>query len=137
MATLARDLMQANLVAVSPSSSLADVVHTLVVAQVSGVPVVDATGAVVAVLSATDVLQAFEQALDEDNDEDEPAELADRLSAVTAGELATPDIVFVSPDAPVADVAQLMRAESIHRVLVGTRERVEGIITAFDLLAAV
>ena len=137
MATLARDLMQANLVAVSESSPLVEVLHTLVVAQVSGVPVVDSTGAVVAVVSATDVLQAFEQALDEDQDEGEPAELSARLGTLTAGELATPDPVFVSSDAPVAEVAQLMRAESIHRVLVGTRERVEGIITAFDLLEVV
>lgn len=137
MATLARDLMRPNLIAVSENASLADILHTFVVAGVSGVPVVDAAGAVVAVLSATDVLQAVEQALDEDEDEGEPAELSDRLSTLTAGELATPDIVFVASDATVTDVAQLMRSECIHRVLVGSRERVEGIITAFDLLEAV
>ena len=51
--------------------------------------------------------------------------------------IATPEIIFVSPDAPAAEVAQLMRTEGIHRVLVGTKQRLEGILTAFDLLRAV
>jgi CBS domain-containing protein len=47
------------------------------------------------------------------------------------------EVVWVSPDAELPAVAQVMRDEGIHRVLVGTPDRLEGILTAFDLLRAV
>lgn len=137
MTTLARDLMQANLVTVRESSSLLDVIHLLVRANISGVPVVDAAGTVVGVISATDALQAFDQVFDDDQDEAEADEPLDRVRMLEAGDLATPEIVFVAPTASANEVARLMRNEGIHRVLVGTRERLEGIISAFDLLESV
>ena len=137
MTTLARDLMQANLVTVRESSGLLDVVHLLVRANISGVPVVDAAGAVVGVISASDALQAFDQLFDEDEDEAEADEPLGRVRTLEARDLATPEVVFVSPTASVNQVARIMRNEGIHRVLVGTRERLEGIISAFDLLASV
>jgi CBS domain-containing protein len=129
--------MEANLVTVRESSSLLDVVHLLVQANISGVPVVDAAGSVVGVISASDALQAFDQLLDEDQDEAEAAEPLDRVRTLEAGDVATPEVVFVSPTASANEVARVMRHEGIHRVLVGTRERLEGIISAFDLLASV
>lgn len=137
MTTLARDLMQANLVTVRESSSLLDVIHLLVRANISGVPVVDAAGTVVGVISATDALQAFDQVFDDDQDEAEADEPLDRVRMLEAGDLATPEVVFVAPTASANEVARVMRNEGIHRVLVGTRERLEGIISAFDLLESV
>lgn len=129
--------MQANLVTVRESSSLLDVVHLLVKAKISGVPVVDAAGTVVGVISASDALLAFDQLFDEDRDEAESDEPLDRVRALEACDLATPEVVFVSPTASAKEVACVMRNEGIHRVLVGTRERLEGIISAFDLLDSV
>jgi CBS domain-containing protein len=137
MNRLARDLMQGNLVTVRENTSLLDAVHLLVKAHISGMPVLDPAGAVVGVISATDALLAIDQALDDDRDEGESQEPLDFVTTLEVGELATPEVVFVSPDASAADVAQLMRSEGIHRVLVGSRERLEGIITAFDLLGAI
>jgi CBS domain-containing protein len=128
--------MQANLLTVRESTTLLEAVHLLVTAHVSGMPVVDAAGAVVGVISANDALMAFDQALDEDRDEGEADEKLDFVNTVEVRELATP-AVFVSPDASAADVARIMRTEGIHRVLVGSRERLQGIITAFDLLEAI
>jgi CBS domain-containing protein len=82
-------------------------------------------------------LRAIEQACDEDRDAGEPDELRESLQTITAGDIATPEVVWVSPDTPVSQVAELMRAEGIHRVLVGSRERLEGILTSFDILRAV
>ena len=45
--------------------------------------------------------------------------------------------IWVSPDCAICEVARLMRAEGIHRVLVGHDRRLAGILTAFDLLQAV
>ena len=135
--TVARDLMQTSPLTVPASASLPEVQHLLVVAGISGVPVVAEKGAVIGVLSSTDVLRAMAQALDEDVDPDEPDDVYERLDAVTAADIATPEVIWVSPDASAKSVAQLMRDHGIHRVLVGSDDRLEGILTAYDLLRAV
>lgn len=133
----ARDLMRFDTVTVPPDGSLREVLRLLVVAGIGGVPVVGRDGAVIGVLSATDVLHAVEQALDEDRDVGESDDLRESLQTITAADIATPDVIWVSPDTPVAQVAEIMRIEGIHRVLVGSRGRLDGILTSFDLLRAI
>jgi CBS domain-containing protein len=137
MLMIARELMQADPVTVPADAPMLDVQHLLVTAQISGVPVVDGDGAVVGVISSSDVLRAFDEALDEDVDEGEAEDLEERLQSITAGEIATPEVVWVPPDMEVERVSELMRSQGIHRVLVGSAERLDGILTAFDLLRAV
>jgi CBS domain-containing protein len=117
--------------------SLLELQHVLIVAGIGGVPVVEPAGAVIGIVSSSDILRAMEQALDDDHDAGEPDDLLERLQTITAGEIATPDVIWVSPETSVTQVAQVMRTEGIHRVLVGTRERLAGILTAFDLLRVI
>ena len=133
----ARELMHANVVTVPAHESLLDVLHLLVVAGIGGVAVLGPRDEVVGVLSSSDVLRAIEQALDEDRDPGEPDGLRDSLQTVTAGDIATPDVIWVSTSTTATQVSEIMRTEGIHRVLVGSSERLEGILTSFDLLRAV
>lgn len=138
MTLVARDIMHKEPLTVPEQASLLDVQHLLVVAQISGIPVVERGGAVVGIISATDLLREMDQALDDEEDEGEPEEqLLERLQTITAGDIATPEVIWVSPDTSVATVAQRMRTEGIHRVLVGTPDQLDGIITAYDLLRVV
>lgn len=134
---VARDVMHADPLSVVVTTSFLELQHLLVVAHVSGVPVVDADGAVVGIVSATDLVRAADQLFDEDRDPDEPDDLADRFRTLTARDLATPEVVWVTPDTPVEQVAERMRTDGIHRVLVGDHGRLEGILTAYDLLQVV
>lgn len=136
MAALARELMRPDPITVPAQTSLLDVQHLLVVAQINGVPVVESSGRVIGVISAGDILRTMAQALDDDQDEGETEDLVERLREITAGEVASPEVIWVSPDASIERVAQTMRSEGIHRVLVGTSERLEGILTSYDLLRA-
>jgi CBS domain-containing protein len=129
--------MHANTVTVLEHQTLLEVLHLLVVAGIGGAPVVGADGAVVGVLTATDVLRAIEQAVDEDRDAGESDDLLESLQMITAGDIATPEVIWVSVDATVAQVSELMRVNGIHRVLVGSSKRLEGIVTSFDVLRAV
>ncbi len=131
MTLLARDLMQKEPVTVPADMRFRQIQHLFVVARIGGAPVVDPSGNVVGVISTTDLLGAIEQASDEDVD---PG--ADELEALTAIDLATPEVIWVSPAASVTEVAQVMQARGVHRVLVGDDERLVGIVTAFDLLQA-
>lgn len=134
---LARDLMVAPVLTIPAEMPFLEIQHLFVVARVYGAPVVDPGGRVVGVLSAIDLLGAVDQAFDDDADAGEPEELASRLEELTAADLASPDAVWVAPETPVDRVAELMRREAIHRVLVGADGRLDGILTTFDLLQAV
>ncbi len=133
----AADLMHANAVTVPAQEPVLEVLHLLVVAGIGGVPVVGTRGEVVGVLSASDVLRAVEQVCDEDRDAGEHAGVRDSLQTLTAGDIATPDVVWVSPTTSAAQVSEIMRAEGIHRVLVGSSDSLVGILTSFDLLRAI
>jgi CBS domain-containing protein len=135
--TVARDLMQPDPLTIPAKASLLEIQQLLVMVGISGAPVVGPAGDVIGVVSSTDVMRAVSEALDEDRDEGEPDDLAERIDAVTAADIATPETLWVSGDASPTDVAQLMRREGIHRVLVGTGRRLEGILTAYDLLRLV
>lgn len=140
MAFRARDLMCTGLITVRPEMSLLEVQHLFVVSQISGAPVVDADDRVVGVISSSDLLRAVDQVCDEDIDPSPPTgddALPERLGALTAREVATAEVVWIAPDTPIAQVAKRMREEGVHRVLVGTPSRLEGILTAFDVLEAV
>lgn len=135
MRLVARDLMERNVLTIPESAPFREVQRLLVVAGCHGAPVVDWEGRVIGVVTAMDLLRAADQAMDEDLDPDETDER--NMSKLTAHELATPDPIWVQPDTPASAIAQRMRAEGAHRVLVGVDGKLEGIVSSFDLARAV
>ncbi|MDX2093561.1 MAG: CBS domain-containing protein [Kofleriaceae bacterium] len=133
----ARDLMQRDPITIRPDAPYLEIQRLFVEAQIGGAPLVDEAGHVHGLITTADLLRAVDELCDEDLDPAEPESeeaLARGLGELTAHMLATPDPTWVSPDLPVAEVARTMREEGVHRVLVGTEGRLEGILTAFDLL---
>lgn len=126
----ARDLLRGEPLLVAAATPLLEIPHLLVLAQVSAMPVIDDAGHVVGLLSADDVLRAFDQVLDAE-------EGLAQLAKLTAVDIATPDAMWVAPDAPSAQIAARMRSAGVHRVLVGDGKQLDGVLTAFDLLAAI
>ena len=55
---------------------------------------------------------------------------------LTAGDIMTRELVTVSPDTSIAEVAQTMREQHVHRVLVVEKRELLGVLTTFDLLRA-
>lgn len=149
MSMFARDLMQTEVITVAPDTPFLQIQHLFVVAQISGAPVVDHSGAVLGVISSVDLLRAVDQACDEDVDvgpvrvgtstpspSHDSTDLSEDLRSLVATDIATPGAVWVSPDDTISEVARVMRTQGIHRVLVGREQRLEGILSSFDLLKA-
>ena len=130
----ARDLMTEPLT-VAAETPLLEVRHLLALAQVSAMPVVEAGGRVVGILSAGHLVHALDQALDGDGRGVEERFAA--LALLTARDIASADIVWVAADTLAPEIAKRMRSEHVSRVLVGDADHLEGIVTAFDLLVAV
>jgi len=126
MATTLRacDLMERDIITVSPETPILDIHRLFVEEEIHGAPVVGEDGIVYGVVSALDLLRVV-------HDELEPV-----AGELTAADAMTKTIVMVPPDAGIDEVARTMREQRIHRVLVGADRVLEGVLTTFDLLRA-
>jgi CBS domain-containing protein len=137
----ARHLMAPDVIAVAPGASLLDVHRLFVEEEIHGAPVVGEDGVVHGVLSTLDLLRAVHGAFDPGAAAKMfarmPEEFRDRMEALTAADAMSREIVMVGPDATAEEVAHVMLARRIHRVLVGEDRMIAGVLTSFDLLRAV
>jgi CBS domain-containing protein len=135
-------LMTRNVVAVSPETPLKEVATILADGGISGLPVRDAAGEVVGVVSEADILRK-EQGLSPGrssvfdwlfgrSDDDAAAKLAAR----TAGEAMTSPAVTIDAGRPVAEAAKLMVEKEINRLPVVHGGELVGIVTRADLVRA-
>ena len=123
----AGDIMQEGVISVSPELSVPDFQEFLTAEEISGVPVTGPTGKILGVASKTDIIRALS--------EETSQQLRDLLQPdLSVADIMTEEIVKVSPNEDVRNVARLMIEWHVHRVFVVNSEDVLGIITAFDLL---
>ncbi len=151
MARKASDLMQTDVVSVSPDATLAMVQRLLFEEEISGAPVVDDEGRVVGVISAVDLLRAASEQRDTppiypsyllellEFSGPEPIGredgLSNRLEEHRVADFMTLDVCSVAPDASIAETARVLRENRIHRVLVVEKGQLCGLISTFDLLS--
>lgn len=137
-----RNLMQTDVVTVTPSTSLKDAAVLLVEHGISGLPVCDDAGRVIGVVSEADILVKEGGP----NERDgllawvlggEVPETAAKLRARTVGEAMTSPAITTSPHRLAASAARDMVEHGIKRLpVVGVDDRLIGIITRADLIRA-
>ena len=125
-----RDLMQVAVKTVGPNAPVADAIVTLADSHISAVPVVDAGGRMVGVVSSTDILTSEAEACD-------CTERESLFEDTSVSEIMTPRPLTVSPDADVREAAQQMLYAEIHRLFVVEADRVVGVISTSDIMRAV
>jgi CBS domain-containing protein len=141
----ARDFMQTDVLTVTPETSILDIHRLFVEEEIHGAPVVDDGGIVRGVVSTLDLLRAVSEESQPDSrgvpyfhaePQAIPDQLPERLAALNAADIMTRELVTVSPSTPIAEVAQTMREQHVHRVLVIEDRELLGVLTTFDLLRA-
>jgi len=137
-----RQLMSRDVVTVTPGTTLKEVARVLTRHGISGVPVVDAGGAVVGVVSEADVLvkERGPQARQTGRfawlgDARDPAADA-KVAARTAGEAMTSPALTIGPERPASAGARLMVEHKINRLPVVKDGGLVGIVTRADLVRA-
>lgn len=137
----AADLMQRELITVNADDPLREVERLLVDAQVSSVPVVDDTGAVLGVVSMRDVVTRYADSAgmrdDDDDQEDEDATWSTAGDEPCASDLMTTEVVRVAPHTDLAGLARAMVENVVHRVLVVENDRLLGLVSTMDVLRAI
>ena len=156
---LVSDVMQTRVVKLDASAPVPEAIESLRDAGVRGAPVVDAAGALVGVVSITDLLEAsasaasevggqrreyyladpLEEAFDEDADEfsskDDysPEALADGRVA----EWMNADVLSIAPGATLREACREMAEHRVHRLVVVENGELVGILSTFDVVRCV
>ena len=140
----ALDVMVSPVITVSPDTSVAEAADMLLKNRISGMPVLDDTGALVGIVSEGDFLRRVESGTERRRPR--WLELLTRSDTIAAeyvkshgrkvSDIMTTWPVSVSDDTPLVDIADLMEARQITRVPVMRAGKVVGIVSRANLLQA-
>jgi CBS domain-containing protein len=150
----ARDLMRSDPRTVTPGMRLLDLDRAFLRDRSSGYPVVE-KGRLVGIVTRSDVVRKLamescyaggiadfcrEAGWIEADDpaasaRTEGAAIGERITSAKVADVMSRPVVTVSPDTPIAEVAQVLVENGIHRVPVAEGDRLLGWITTFDLVA--
>lgn len=120
-----RDFMSSNPITVSPETDIHAAIKTLLAHQLSGVPVLDARGDLVGILSKKDCLRvAFAASYHQD--------LAGRVADCMSHPVDT-----VDEDTDIVEVAEMFVKKTYHRYPVMRAGRLVGVVSRHDILHAI
>ncbi|MEW6059390.1 MAG: CBS domain-containing protein [Actinomycetota bacterium] len=133
-----QDVMTRTVVVVNDSAPFKEVVRRMQEASVSAVPVVDADGRLVGIVSEGDLILKEDPNLEGEGGLFESRHhRIDRQKAagLVASQLMTAPVITVGPDATLGEAARLMHRHSVKRLpVVGPEGTVLGIVSRADLL---
>ncbi|HSP95737.1 MAG TPA: CBS domain-containing protein [Candidatus Dormibacteraeota bacterium] len=143
----ARDVMTTDVASVAPDSTIHEVAMLLLDRGISAVPVVDALGAPIGMVSEGDLIDRHSSEREARRDWwlamlAEGTALSPRFldfiktTARPVRQVMTAPVVTVSEDTPVAEIGQLLETHRIKRVPVLRGGRVVGIVSRADVLRA-
>jgi CBS domain-containing protein len=124
------ELMQTEVQAVAPDTSLSDAAMTLADAHISGLPVIGRNGSLVGVISTTDILGS-------EQDVDDQAARRSLFETARVRDLMTPQPVTIAPGASIKEAAQLLLSADVHRLFVVEDGRLVGVLSTTDIVQAV
>ncbi len=119
-----RDLMTTDVVAVAKTTSIRDAARLMFRYRVSGLPVVDVEDRVLGIITEGDFLQMEIERV-------ETGVIPDQVGDVMSSPVET-----IPPDMDVIGAARFMQAQNVKRLIVAEDERMVGIISRADFVAA-
>jgi len=150
MPVYAKDIMTTDVVCAREDMSAQQLVHLLREHDITGVPVLDATGSLVGVVSMTDIIlqdeifgegpvmeSAYHKQVDMSGSFLGEDFTIEDLADLQIREIMSPDVIQTSPDTPIGELAGVMFSHRIHRVVVVEHGRVAGMVSTMDILKAV
>lgn len=140
----AQDVMTTKVISVGPDTPVQEVAALLLEHKISAVPVVDAEGQLVGVVSEGDLIHRLEDEraarrswwLSLVASPEEQAQAYLKTHGHVVRDVMTTPVVTVAPTTPVSEIAHLLDSRRIKRVPVVQDGRVIGIVSRGDLLRA-
>lgn len=140
----AADIMSTQLVSIAEEATVVEAIRLMLGKNISGLPVVDARGGPVGVITEGDLLRRTELGTERHHSAwieflrgpGRAAEDYVRTHTHRVADVMTPEPASVGEDAPLEDVVALMERRRIKRVLVVRDGRLVGLVSRADLLRA-
>jgi CBS domain-containing protein len=141
----AGDIMSARVVSISPDAGVLEAVRLMLQNHISGLPVIDASGALVGVVTEGDFLRRAETGTERKRPRwleflVGPNRLAEEYvesHARKVGEVMTREPITITEDTPLDEIVQVMERRRIKRVPVVRGTQVVGIVSRSNLMHAV
>jgi CBS domain-containing protein len=138
----ASDVMTTNVVSVRPETRVEEIARLLLERRISGVPVIDAAGRLVGIVTESDLMHRPELGTERHRPwwlrlfEDARARATEyvRAHGSRADDVMTRNVITVTEETPVGEIARLLEAHRIKRVPVVREGRVIGIVSRANLL---
>ncbi len=145
----ARDVMTRGVQTVDADWTLDELRNFLVSRSISGAPVCDKTGKLLGVVSSTDLMRtAAEEGVSTEDEHHFYRHGVDRRlapedlrglhiempSSATVREIMTPVVFEVPLEATIHEMADVMARGRIHRVFVSHAGKIQGVVSALDLV---
>ena len=140
----AKDVMTHCLVTVTPEAPIRDAIARMIGHEVSGVPVIDADGKLVGIVTEGDFLRRAEMHTEAPRRRwlelllgpgSDAAEYA-RSHGHSVRDVMSPNVVTVGKETPLSEVVRLMEEQAIKRIPVIDGDRLVGIVSRADLMSA-
>ncbi len=140
----AADVMTARLITIRPTATVGEAARLMLQDGISGLPVVDAAGRLVGIVTEGDLLRRTETGTERHRPRwleflVGPGRLAEeyvRSHSRKVQEVMTSDVVTIGPETPLEEVVKLMERHRIKRLPVIEGDRLVGIVSRADLLHA-
>lgn len=144
----ARDIMHSDVVTIGPDATVRELADLLAEHAISGVPVVDAAGTLVGVVTEGDVIMQdaelhfphYLQFLDSVIYLESVRKFEERFRKTFGNKVAdvmSTEVITVPPDATVHEITTLMADNNVNRLPVMEEGRLVGIITRGDIVRAI
>jgi CBS domain-containing protein len=144
----AKDIMTRDVVTVTPETTIQQLAKLLVQNQISGVPVVDESGALVGIVTENDLIRQnkrlhiptvinFLDAAIYLESSKKFAEEVDRVTATKVGDICIRKVVTITEADTLTDIATTMAEKKVHLLPVMSGSKVIGIVGKRDVVRAI
>ena len=144
----AKDIMTKDVVTVTPDTSIEELANRLVKNEISGVPVVDESGALYGIVTENDLISrnkrlhiptviSFLDAAIYLESSKRFEEEVKRVSATKVGDICSKKVISITEDTTIVDIATIMDEKKVHILPVVKKNRVVGIVGKRDIVKAV
>jgi CBS domain-containing protein len=144
----AKDIMTKDVVTVRPETSLEELAALLMNNQISGAPVVDASGSLFGIVTENDLINqnkrlhiptvvSFLGAAIYLESSKKFAEDVKRVTATKVGDVCERNVITVGEDASLTDIATIMAEKKVHLLPVLRSGKVVGIVGKRDVVRGV
>ena len=139
---LAEDIMTPDVITIAPSLGVEEIAQLLLSCNISGVPVIDAEDRLIGLVSEGDLLRRREGRTERQRSwwlgllasSEERAREFVKTHGRTAEQLMTREVITVTADTPVGEIAHILERRRIKRVPVVEDGKIVGIVSRANLL---